>query len=238
MTPRTRFRDGVRTYAIGLDQPPPWVLPWLAPTGQITRAALAALDRPILAWENDDFDAADFYSQFPAEEMNPLQRDVAALGERPTWRLERVWLPDEESTAAEAAAYDRQCREIDGVLLAPRCLDAYVTQAYQAAGLIESDDDPVHADIDPEDLDLALEWAAAGVCVLQQSLPWPFQDMLLYAELDNRPAHRILYAYAALLARRHPRKAAPWWRAMVYLNPPDNLGARFHAPRSPRKAVR
>jgi hypothetical protein len=53
-------------------------------------------------------------------------------------------------------------------------------------------------------------------------------------KLDNRPAHRILYAYASLLARRHPRKAAPWFRAMVYLNPPDNMGARFTVPGGPR----
>ncbi|MFF7993378.1 hypothetical protein ACFZDG_26725 [Kitasatospora xanthocidica] len=36
------------------------------------------------------------------------------------------------------------------------------------------------------------------------SLPWPFRDILLYGELDNRPAHRVLYAYAGLLRRHDP----------------------------------
>jgi hypothetical protein len=122
---------------------------------------------------------------------------------------------------------------VAGRLIVPRCLDAYVMEAYVAAGLGDGED-PAEADIDDEDLDEALAWAEAGVCVLQQSLPWPFTDCLPYSELDNRPTHRVLYAYASLLGRRHPRKAMPWFRAMVYLNPPDNMGARFTAPGGPR----
>ena len=72
------------------------------------------------------------------------------------------------------------------------------------------------------------------MCVLQQSLPWPFRDVLLYSELDNRPAHRILFAYADLLRRRDPEAAAVWFTALVYLNPNDNVGARFIAPDGPR----
>ncbi|MFD9636580.1 hypothetical protein [Streptomyces violascens] len=57
--------------------------------------------------------------------------------------------------------------------------------------------------------------------------------LLLYADTDNRPAHRILFADASLLRIRHPRLAAPWFTALVYLNPMDSLGARFLAPGAP-----
>ncbi|MEU1510190.1 hypothetical protein [Kitasatospora sp. NPDC005748] len=89
-------------------------------------------------------------------------------------------------------------------------------------------------DVDPDALDVALEWARAGVCVPQQSLPWPSTDALLYSELDNRPTHRILYCYADLLRRRDPKASAAWFTALVYLNPKDNLGARFIAPDGPQ----
>ncbi|WP_371591802.1 hypothetical protein [Streptomyces virginiae] len=65
-------------------------------------------------------------------------------------------------------------------------------------------------------------------------LPHPFQDVLLYDDNDNRPAHRILFAYASLLNLKDPTAAAPWFTALVYLNPPDNLGARFLAPDGPK----
>jgi hypothetical protein len=207
-------------------------MPWVPPTGAVTQEALRALDRPLLAWPNGEFDAKEYYADFPASEMSPLERAVRKLGTRPTWRMERVWFPDEETSVEETAAYEAACRDIAGRTIMPRCLDAYVMQAYAEAGL-GGDDDPAEADLD-DDLDEALAWAEAGVCVLQQSLPWPFTSCLTYSELDNRPAHRILYAYASLLGRRHPRQAAPWFRAMVYLNPPDNMGARLVAPGGPR----
>ncbi|MEU4360091.1 hypothetical protein [Streptomyces virginiae] len=37
------------------------------------------------------------------------------------------------------------------------------------------------------DLDTALAWAATGDCALQQTLPHPFHDVLLYGDNDNRP---------------------------------------------------
>ena len=230
---RKRFRDGL--FVTRLEEAPDWSMPWVPPTGRVAQAALAALDRPILAWQQDfGFDAAEYYAEFPSNEMSPLEREVAKLGERPTWRLERLWYPHEESGPEELAAYETACRDVNGVLLAPRCLDAFADHAQLIAGLDTADDgDP--APIDPEALDEALQWAEAGVCVLQASLPWPFLDFLLYGELDNRPAHRILCTYAQLLSRKHPRKADRWWRAMVFLNPPDNMGARFLARRGQRQ---
>ncbi|WP_406415346.1 hypothetical protein OH809_43135 [Streptomyces sp. NBC_00873] len=42
----------------------------------------------------------------------------------------------------------------------------------------------------------------------------PFRDVLLYGDTGNRPAHRILFAYASLLRLKDPRKAAPWFTAL------------------------
>jgi hypothetical protein len=97
--------------------------------------------------------------------------------------MERVWHPDGEQTAEATAAYDAACRDVAGRLIVPRCLDAYVMEAYAAAGLGDGED-LAEAEVDDEDLTEALEWAEAGVCVLQQSLPWPFTDCLPYGELD------------------------------------------------------
>jgi hypothetical protein len=222
---RNRFTEGI--FVTRLPEAPDWSLPWVPPTGRIIQAALAALDRPILAWQQDfDFDAARYYADYPPEEMSPVEREVAELGERPTWRLERLWYPHTESSPEERDAYESACRDIDGVLLAPRCLDAFADHAQHIAGPDAFDEhDP--APIDPAAAQEALQWARAGICVLQASLPWPFLDFLLYSEIDNRPAHRILATYAQLLSHTNPREANRWWRAMVFLNPPDNMGARF-----------
>ncbi|MFD8782515.1 hypothetical protein [Kitasatospora sp. NPDC059599] len=152
--------------------------------------------------------------------------------------MKRVWTPDEESSEAYEAAYEKVSVTISDRQLRPRDLVAYATIAYELAGLREGDGDfgdneDDQGDVDPEGLDAALEWARAGVCVLQQSLPFPFTDVLLYSELDNRPAHRLLFAYADLLRRRDPKAAALWFTALVYLNPNDNMGARFIAPDGP-----
>ncbi|MFD5083426.1 hypothetical protein ACFWOG_12405 [Kitasatospora sp. NPDC058406] len=148
--------------------------------------------------------------------------------------MERDWSPDEES----GEAYEKASVAIGDRRLHPRDLDAYATIAYEVAGLRQDGEDGFDDEDDqgevPGELDAALEWARAGVCVLQQSLPWPFTDVLLYGELDNRPAHCILYCYADLLRRRDPKAAAVWFTALVYLNPNDNLGARFIAPGGPQ----
>ncbi|MFE2729356.1 hypothetical protein [Kitasatospora sp. NPDC059327] len=215
-------------------------LPWLVPSG-LAAEALAALDRPLLAWIQDpeysEFDSADFYAEHreAGDKLSKLERRIAELPVRQSWRMERVWSPDEESSEAYDAAYEEASVTIGDRRLHPRDLDAYATIAFEVAGLdrdVEGGFDDDQGEV-PGELDAALEWARAGVCVLQQSLPWPFTDVLLYTELDNRPAHRILFTYADLLRRRDPKAAAAWFTALVYLNPNDNIGARFIAPDGP-----
>ncbi|MGW1159327.1 hypothetical protein [Streptomyces sp. NPDC002519] len=220
------------------------VMPWLAPAG-VAAEALAKLDRPLMAWMQDPefhmFDSAAHYAEYEDEPggLSKLERKIAKLPPRPEWAMERVWTPDEETDEKYDAAYEKGCVTIAGRRLHPRDLDAYTTIAYELADLADQDDefDPNDvespADLVRGDLEAGLAWAAAGICVLQQSLPYPFKDVLPYGEVDNRPAHRAVYAYANLLQLKHPRKAAAWFTALVYLNPMDNMGARFQAPGGP-----
>jgi hypothetical protein len=210
-----------------MDETPPWAMPWVRPSGDIARAVLAKLDRPLRVWQTGfDFDAEEYYTQFQASEISSAERKVRETGRRMEWRMERVWQPDEESPDAEIKIYETGRRLVDDVTLNPRCLDDYVTIAYDFAGYL--DGEPPAERPPASRLASALAWSEAGVCVLQQSLPWPFIDCLPYNELDNRPAHRLLYVYARLLATEHPRKAQQLFRAMLFMNPPDNMGARYH----------
>ncbi|WP_020123123.1 hypothetical protein [Streptomyces canus] len=73
---------------------------------------------------------------------------------------------------------------IGGHRLHPRHLDAYTAIAYELADLADQDEEFDPDDVENEDdfvrgdLDAALAWAAAGVSVVQQSLPYPFRDVL------------------------------------------------------------
>ncbi|MEU2159103.1 hypothetical protein ABZ532_29540 [Streptomyces sp. NPDC019396] len=219
------------------------VMPWLAPSG-VAAEALAKLDRPLMAWMQDPefhmFDSAAHYAEYEDDPggLSQLERKIAKLPPRPEWAMERVWTPDEETDEKYDAAYEKGCVAIAGRSQHPRDLDAYTAIAYELADLADQDDefDPNDvespADLVRGDLEAGLAWASGGVCVLQP-LPYPFKDVLPYGELDNRPAHRVVYAYANLLQVKHPRKAVQWFTAMVYFNPMDNMGARFCAPGGP-----
>lgn len=209
---------------------PKWALPWVAPIGDVACEALAALDRPLVVVRDDtDFDPCDVYE--PGEPISKLERGIRALGPRPQWRIrERVWLLSEESSEAEVAAYEAASVRIGGRALVPRCLDAFVEIAGQIAGVDEMD----HDEPDPRSVAAALAWAEAGVCVLQQSLPWPFLDVLPGGSLENRPALRVLGTYADLLSYSKPRIAGRWFAVLTHMDPRDGLGARFRAPGGPR----
>jgi hypothetical protein len=82
---------------VNVPEVPKWAMPWVTPTGTVTQEALRALDRPLLAWPNGEFDAEEHYEGFAGSEMSTLERAVRKLGARPTWRMERVWFPDGEA---------------------------------------------------------------------------------------------------------------------------------------------
>lgn len=223
----------------GMAQAPKWVMPWVPP-GPIAMEALSALGAPLLAcqtgtyFDPDDLDDA-VHSSEDRPKRSPLERGVLAAGSRLEWRLEGVWALDEESSDEEIQAYEKASKEVAGRLLNPRCLDDYVYAAWSFAEMVGIDSEDAPDEESPADRDVvsspefiqALGWAQAGVVVLQQSLPWPFTGVLPYSVIDNRPAHRALYAYARILYAKSPRKAKQWFRSMVYANPMDNMGARY-----------
>ncbi len=203
-----------------------WAMPWIPPTDPLTREVLTKLGSPLTAATTGEvFDVPDFYSQFTRSEMSALERQVEAVGARPEWRLEEVALIDAEDSEEQKQAYEAACVKVDGYLMVPRCLDAYTALAYQVADFDAEPDSPDAKAAG--DLDYALAWTRAGVSVLQQSLPYPFTGVLHYGCLDHRSAHRLLFAHALLLRQRRSKQAASWFRAMVYLDPNDNLGARY-----------
>jgi hypothetical protein len=216
----------------GLHETPTWVMPWVPP-GPVAREALACLDCPLRACQTGTyFDVADFYEDEPARKLKAVERAIRDVGPRLEWRLERVWGIDEESSREEFGEYEKAAKQVAGYSINPRCLDDYASRAWELAELAGLDDeDPdnkfvIRAD-NAEVFSEALDWAQAGVVVLQQSLPWPFTGALPYAVTDNRPAHRVLYVYASLLKARSTRQAKPSFRAMLYMNPVDNMGVRF-----------
>ncbi|OBK38608.1 hypothetical protein A5658_03555 [Mycobacterium sp. 1245111.1] len=224
-------------YAFGMDDTPKWAMPWVKP-GALAQRVLAVLPAPLRACATGfTFDAEEFYATCydedePPRRLSPAEKSIRGLGERMEWRIERVWALDDESTSEEIAAYEKGFTTVAGCGINPRCLDDYSVRAWEVLATIGYDDDDPDWELgaDAESLEVhsaALEWAQAGVVVLQQSLPWPFVDVLPYSINDNRPAHRVLYAYASLLAMKSMRQAKPWFRAMLYMNPNDNLGISY-----------
>lgn len=216
----------------GMEQTPAWVMPWLSP-GPVARQALAVLPYPLRACETGlYFDAEEAYSAWAeCRRLKAVEKAIRDLGDRLEWRLERVSALDDESTPEEYAAYEASAKVVGGYLINPRCLDDYVLRAYalmESIGMHEDNPD-WKLDRDPETTAVyqeALDWAQAGVVVLQQSLPWPFTGVLPGDVIDNRPAHRALFALATILDAKSRRKAKPWFTAMLYMNPDDNMGVR------------
>lgn len=227
-------------YPFGMSGTPPWVMPWLAP-GAVAQQALAAMPYPLRACETGiTFDPGcfggwsddAFLEGAQKKRMRTVAKSIRDLGERLEWRFERVWALDEESRPEEVAAYEKSVKVICGLYLNPRCLDDYVMHTYRLMESIGMKDDNPDWELasDPHSIAVhaeALDWAQAAVVVLQQSLPWPFTGALPYSVTDNRPAHRALFAYALLLSMKSERKAKPWFRAMLYMNPDDNMGVRY-----------
>lgn len=224
---------GLWPHPFGMDETPSWTMPWLSP-GPVARQALAALPYPLRACETGQyFDADQCYGEMLASgrRLKNVEKAIRAVGNRLEWRLERVWGLDDESTAEEEAAYSAATKVVGGCPIDPRCLDDYVSQAYGLMETIGMDDDDPDWELqtnDPEAVEVyeeALDWARAGVVVLQQSLPWPFTGVLPM-NLDTRPAHRALLAYASLLAVKSRKRSKPWFQAILYINPYDEMGVR------------
>ncbi|MFI1205597.1 hypothetical protein ACH4VR_40285 [Streptomyces sp. NPDC020883] len=59
---------------------PEGVMPWLSPAAPLAAEALAALDRPLMAWsDGSEFDSELFYDDYRSEPggLSPLERKIA-----------------------------------------------------------------------------------------------------------------------------------------------------------------
>ena len=67
-----------------------------------------------------------------------------------------------------------------------------------------------------------------GMKIGELSLPKDFNGVLLWAHIDNRPFFRCLHGYGLCLWRLGRfKEAEKVFERMLWLNPPDNQGARF-----------
>ena len=122
--------------------------------------------------------------------------------------------------------YEAGSRELDGRWLVPGCLDAYTEIAYSLYDP-EEDGKPTTA-AKGAAWDDSMKWLTAGMNVLQVSLPYPFRGAISYRTRTGVSVHRLIYAYASTLQLMQPKAAKSWFRAMVFLDPDDAMGARFH----------
>lgn len=216
-------------YYFVLEETPPGVMPWLSP-GPIARQALAAMRKPFRAWETGlFFEVTDYYYELARERrLKPVERAIRDVGDRLEWRVERVSAHD--GVYMSASGKTESAKLIGGRHINPRCLDDYVDRSSELMRSIGLDGyrsdwqlggDPETAAVYQE----ALDWAQAGVVVLQQSLAWPFTGILPWSQHDNRPAHRVVFQYALVLGLTSLRKAKPWFRAALYFDPTDHFGA-------------
>ncbi len=75
----------------------------------------------------------------------------------------------------------------------------------------------------------AQRFYAAGVGIGELSLGDGFRDLLPWSLIDNRPFLRCLHGYGLSLWRLHMvEEARAVFARMLWLNPMDNQGARFH----------
>ncbi|MFD8022149.1 hypothetical protein ACFV6G_17165 [Streptomyces lavendulae] len=189
------------------------------------------------------FDPAAYCSEYADEPggLSPLEKKVAALPPRPEWTMERVWTPDEDSSEKHHTAYHKASVTIGGRLLHPRDPDSYAALAYEYAGLDDedADDDPELDEDDQGQPRLTGDWRwlshgrPPGSASCNSPCLTPSAMSCATPTPTTPPAHRVLFADAQLLRIKDPAKDAPWFTALVYLNPNEILGARFCAPGGP-----
>jgi hypothetical protein len=121
-------------------------------------------------------------------------------------------------------------------MIHPRCLDDYASMAYGFAELGGWSDGEDRAPSPPS---LESPWFEAG----GWRLLTPTESAVAVHRLPSLCADRqppcpsTRVCLASLLQYKHPRKAKAWFRAMVFMNPGDNMGARYHLLRRSKEAA-
>lgn len=158
------------------------------------------------------------------EETDEYYKAIIKAGKRPCYEMEQV-VPGDTDLEADGpildAIYYKNIGEIgtaqdilmDELIMDLRCLDAH---AHLGNFMFDSR---------PEK---ALIYYNIGMKIGELSLPKDFTGVLLWADIDNRPFFRCLHGYGLCLWKLERfKEAEKVFERMLWLNPPDNQGARF-----------
>ncbi|MBC8389417.1 MAG: hypothetical protein H8E13_15430 [Actinobacteria bacterium] len=159
------------------------------------------------------------------EETDEYYKAIIQAGKRPCYEMEQI-VPGDTDLDADGpildAIYYKDIGEtgigqdilMDEIIMDLRCLDAH---AHLGNFIFDSW---------PEK---AILHYNVGMKIGELSLPEDFNEVLLWADLDNRPFFRCLHGYGLCLWRLGRfKEAEKVFERMLWLNPPDNQGARFN----------
>lgn len=197
---------------------------WVYPRGLIDPPTdLSEPQRPLQLYERGVWDPAEQYWGEPDGLLEICLVEVIAAGPRLQFELEQLLPggedPDAPDPILEAVALRdrgqpaRARALLEGLIEWDcRCLDAHAH-----LGALDFDDDP----------GAAQAHYATGVRIAESSLPEDFGGVLGWGWIDNRPFLRCLHGLTLTSWRLgHHDQAQALCRAMLWLNPADNQGAR------------
>lgn len=186
---------------------------------------------PLKIKKYDDWDPLEMYEderdEFdePIEETDEYYKTIIKAGKRVGYEMEQV-VPGDTDLSADGpildAIYYKDIGEIgigqkilmNELVADLRCLDAH---AHLGNFIYKSW--PQHA----------ITHYKIGILIGELSLPKNFNGVLLWADIDNRPFLRCMHGYGLCLWRLEQYdKAEKVFERMLWLNPPDNQGARFN----------
>jgi len=175
---------------------------------------------PLRAFEEE----RDEYDKI-IEETDEYYKAIIRAGKRLSYEMEQI-VPGDTDLDADGpildAIYYKNIGEIgigqdilmDELIMDLRCLDAH---AHLGNFMFDSR---------PEK---ALMHYNVGMKIGELSLPKDFTGVLLWADVDNRPFLRCLHGYGLCLWKlKRFKEAEKVFERMLWLNPPDNQGARFN----------
>jgi len=159
------------------------------------------------------------------EETDEYYKAIIKAGRRPCYEMEQI-VPGDTDLEADGPILDAICYKdigevgtgqdilMDEIIMDLRCLDAHAH-----LGNFIFDNRP----------EKAILHYNVGVRIGELSLPEDFNEVLLWADLDNRPFLRCMHGYGLCLWRLGCfKEAEEVFERMLWLNPPDNQGARFN----------
>ncbi len=158
------------------------------------------------------------------EEADDYYKEMIHAGKRPCYEMEQV-VPGDTDLDADGPILDSiyykdigepgKAQDIlmNALIIDLRCLDAHAH-----LGNLYFDSWPKKA----------INYYNIGMKIGERSLPESFNGVLLWSLLDNRPFLRCMHGYGLCLWRlKKFEEAEKVFERMLWLNPPDDQGARF-----------